>query len=410
MKKEGNKLRVGILTFHRAYNYGAFLQSFASSREMSKHGHQTEIIDFTPSSLMDGYKPIKIFENRMIETNHPIIFYIKNVIYKIVNYGYINKKNLFELVRNQSIWEDMDKIPLSEKCFISDQRDIFNQYFGEKYDLIVVGSDAIWNDYQIKCPYIYYLENTKCRYKVSYAASAYGMSYERKSSEQLAHISELLEDFDLIACRDEYTENEVRKISKKSVYHTCDPTFFLNASDFDEYAESAKEKLINAGVDFSKKLVFLMGDANVGKVARAALSDQYALIGIYNYNRYADINIPNLTPFEWAASFRFFEFTITSYFHCSIFSLLSGIPVVAIDKITAFSIKHKSKIRDLFERLHITDFYHTSDLSKIEMQKASVAAVEKRNDSIWKKELHDSIINERETGNVFLRKIDSLNN
>ena len=30
--------------------------------------------------------------------------------------------------------------------------------------------------------------------------------------------------------------------------------FFLNASDFDEYAKSAKDKLINAGVDFSKKL------------------------------------------------------------------------------------------------------------------------------------------------------------
>ena len=88
-----------------------------------------------------------------------------------------------------------------------------------------------------KCPYIYYLENIKCRYKASYAASAYGMSYERKTSNQLAHISELLEDFDLIACRDEYTENQVRKISRKTVYHACDPTFFLNASDFDEYAK-----------------------------------------------------------------------------------------------------------------------------------------------------------------------------
>ena len=403
-------MRVGILTFHRAYNYGAFLQSFALSREISRHDHQTEIIDFTPSSLMEGYKPINVFKNKMIETNHPVIFYIKNVIYKIVNYGYICKKNSFESLRNQSIWEDMDKIPLSEKCFFSDQADIFNQNFGGKYDLIMVGSDAIWNDYQTKCPYIYYLENIKCRYKASYAASAYGMSYERKTSNQLAHISELLEDFDLIACRDEYTENQVRKISRKTVYHACDPTFFLNASDFDEYAKSAKEKLINAGVDFSKKLVFLMGDTNVGKVARAALSDQYVFIGIYNYNRYADINIPDLTPFEWAASFRFFEFTITSYFHCSIFSLLSGIPAIAIDKITAFSIKHKSKIRDLFERLHITEFYYTSDLSEIEMKKAVVAATGKRNDSIWKKDLHDSIINERETGKNFLIKIDSLNN
>lgn len=401
-------MKVGILTFHRAYNYGAFLQSFALSREILRHGHQVEIIDFTPSSLMEGYKPIKMFGNKMIETNSPILFYVKDFVYKVINYSYIKKKNSFELIRNQFIWENMDKIPLSSECFFSDQSSDFKNYVDNKYDLIIVGSDAVWNDYQTNCPFIYYLEDIRCGFKASYAVSAYGMSYERKTNEQIEHISSLLKKFDLIACRDEYTEEAVRKISHKKVYHSCDPTIFLDACDFDEYAKSAKEKMIKAGVDFSKKLVFLMGDTNVGKVARSALADQYMLIGIYNYNRYADINIPDLTPFEWAASFRFFEFTVTSYFHCSIFSLLNGIPVVAVDKLTAFSTKNKSKIRDLFERLHITDLYYTSNLSENELFNASEFAVLKKNDLNWCQELHNAIISERETGNLFLKKIDSL--
>lgn len=91
-------MKIGILTFHRAYNYGAFLQSFALSSELIKLGYNVEIIDYMPLTLMNGYRPIKVIEKNGIETKHPSIYFIKNIIFKILNYDYIVKKNSFDKI------------------------------------------------------------------------------------------------------------------------------------------------------------------------------------------------------------------------------------------------------------------------------------------------------------------------
>lgn len=401
-------MKIGILTFHRAYNYGAFLQSFALSSELIKLGYNVEIIDYMPLTLMNGYRPIKVIEKNGIETKHPSIYFIKNIIFKILNYDYIVKKNSFDKIRNKYIWMDMDKIPVSSENTISDSVDELKKIADNCYDMIIVGSDAVWNDFQTNCPYIYYLDNIECRYKVSYAASAYGMSYEKKSQQQLKRISKNLDMFNLISCRDEYTEREVSKLTNQKVYHTCDPTLFLNMSIFDEYAGAAKKKLLDAGVDFQKKLIFLMGDRNIGRLLKKLVKNDYMLVGIYNYNQYADVNVPTLTPFEWVASFRYFEFTVTSYFHCSIFSMLNHVPVIGIDKLTAFSIKHKSKLEDLFERLGVKDTYFTSNIEAEEFAKAIKIVNKRKFDLKWIEALDLAIINEKKTGKQFLKMISDL--
>ncbi|MCI7617983.1 MAG: polysaccharide pyruvyl transferase family protein, partial [Firmicutes bacterium] len=42
-------MRVGILTFHCARNYGAVLQAYALQTYLEKQGHQVYVIDYRPS-------------------------------------------------------------------------------------------------------------------------------------------------------------------------------------------------------------------------------------------------------------------------------------------------------------------------------------------------------------------------
>lgn len=52
-------MRIGLLTFHRALNYGAVLQCYALQEELRRHGHQVEVIDYRQPTVEAAYKPVK---------------------------------------------------------------------------------------------------------------------------------------------------------------------------------------------------------------------------------------------------------------------------------------------------------------------------------------------------------------
>ncbi|MCS4586084.1 hypothetical protein FZ990_14870 [Clostridium perfringens] len=49
-------MKVGILTFHRADNYGSALQAFALSKVLEKLKHEPEIVDFIYEKDLEQYK------------------------------------------------------------------------------------------------------------------------------------------------------------------------------------------------------------------------------------------------------------------------------------------------------------------------------------------------------------------
>src|SRR5665648_121752 len=53
-------VKVGIITYHCAYNYGAILQAYALQTKLKLLGYKTEFINFRPSALVDGYKESSI--------------------------------------------------------------------------------------------------------------------------------------------------------------------------------------------------------------------------------------------------------------------------------------------------------------------------------------------------------------
>lgn len=57
-------MRVGILTFHCARNYGAVLQAYALQTYLEKLGHQVYVIDYRPSYLVEPYRLFKFGEWR----------------------------------------------------------------------------------------------------------------------------------------------------------------------------------------------------------------------------------------------------------------------------------------------------------------------------------------------------------
>ena len=53
-------MKIGILTFHRAHNYGAVLQCYALKKTLEKMGHYVQVIDYRQKYTEKIYKTFSI--------------------------------------------------------------------------------------------------------------------------------------------------------------------------------------------------------------------------------------------------------------------------------------------------------------------------------------------------------------
>lgn len=161
-------MRIAIVTFHSSQNYGAVLQCYALQTVLIEMGHDIEIID----RLFDKFNiPSYRFKR------------VKKVIFP----------NYFERFREKFL-------KLSEH--INSQQDLYD--IQNRYDVIITGSDQIWNfDCIKKMGYYYYLDwvtSLNVR-KISYAVS-FGKDAFELSDEVKKKVTGCLKGFSSISVRE----------------------------------------------------------------------------------------------------------------------------------------------------------------------------------------------------------------
>ena len=113
-------MKIGILTYHKAYNYGAYLQAYGLCQRLNQE-------DFIDAELID-FHMIK-------EVN----MYIKVKIKSLFNI----KKFIFVNRLHSSIKKSQCDLKLSDKYLCSNNVNDFYELVKNKYDVIIVGS---WMD------------------------------------------------------------------------------------------------------------------------------------------------------------------------------------------------------------------------------------------------------------------------
>lgn len=326
-------MNIGVLTYHRSYNYGAFMQCFSLVSRLKKDFPycNIEVIDYTTKSTVDGYQSVID-----IEKNNRI----KNLLQK----------------RNNSFINCQEKLPLSSFKIISNDYEQLIELLNKNYDIIIVGSDAVWNWSTRGFPNVYFLKDYE-GVKYSYAASAHGNIYQNMTEYQINYLKEAYSDFKYIGVRDVTTENMVKFVNQDlEINHNCDPTMFLDLNKVPCDKLQLKEKLIKKGVDFSKPIIGIMAGNSIGYEIKKKYKDRVQLVAVYEPNKYADVFIAELTPFEWAHIFSFFKLTVTHFFHGTMLSLVNNVPVIPIETTNFFSEINTTKIKDLMTRLDLLDW------------------------------------------------------
>ncbi len=328
-------MKIGILTFHRSYNYGAFLQCYSLSKRLKEDLPEDEIyvLDYS---------------------------YDDNLAYHKMENDAQGKLKTFLINRNRSIEETLDYLPLSEERVISRSYKELYDKITDKYDVIVVGSDAVFNWNGKGLPNAFMpvgIENGPVF--VSYAASSHGIDYTRAEKSVLEYARESFQGFSYLGVRDNTTEKLIKYTGCTSeAVHNCDPTVFLNLESLAVDMDKLKEKLSSHGIDLNKPIVGIMAGDLIGKGIKEHFGDRIQLVAVYQPNKYADFLLDDLNPFEWARVFSLFSVTITHFFHGTMFSFKNNTPTIITEIRSQYSMAHDTKIVDLLKRTGLMEFYY----------------------------------------------------
>lgn len=215
-------MKIGILTFHCAHNYGAILQCYALQEVLKGMGHQVEVIDYRPASLIAAYKiwnPHRFIARSLLLT-------VKRLIKETI----ILPKRIFRYKKFDRFINKWLNLSLPNTVSPS-------------YDIYIMGSDQIWNPLMTKgfedkyFGYFSFPKNQK-RY-VAYAAS---MEAECLTKEEMEYYVKALENFDAIGVRESVLASLLQPLTTTKISTVLDPTLLADVSIWNSFLIRKKRR------------------------------------------------------------------------------------------------------------------------------------------------------------------------
>lgn len=308
-------MRVGILTFHNAENFGAVLQAYALKTFLQNCGCDAQIIDYRNPAITAVYD---IFNPRILLTR-------KNIFASLHQY-FSRFRNLEDRRICKKKYLDFRNtyLNLTKRCASLKSLDI-------DFDRVIVGSDQVWNLHLTggfdKNYFLDFVKKTGVK-KISYAASA-----EVDPCNLLAKhrdkVSALLNDFDDLSVREDFLIEELACYTMKEISVCLDPTFLLDAETYRSLSEEVShDKYV---------LVYHMTPIPEGALMAESVARKngWKVIEIhigYGCGESDERHKVNLGPLEILSYLVHAEEVFTSSFHGLALSLIMNKNVWVVDK------------------------------------------------------------------------------
>lgn len=291
-------MKVGIITFHRAINYGAVLQTLALQKTIEKFNVEVEVIDYRCKTIEDNYSNIRIKKNRIFKDSFNSILSYSIRKSKKDKFYKFNKKNL----------------NLSKEVYYSN-KNLKNA--NSIYDIFITGSDQVWDNKCVNFDSSYFLSFVdESRKKNSYAAS---FAFSKLPIELTEEYRKRLCNFENISVREEAGKSIFTNLLNRDISVDLDPTLLLDRNEWSLYAED----------NFQKEKYILLYSVNKPKELFKYAEDISNKLGykiIYiNDSLKREVNaeyLRSVSPSEFISLFKNAEFILSNSFHGTVFSII----------------------------------------------------------------------------------------
>ncbi|MDK0927598.1 polysaccharide pyruvyl transferase family protein [Clostridium perfringens] len=301
-------MKIGILTFHNAYNYGAVLQAYALKTVLENINlSQVNVIDYRPIYIENSYSIFpKKYENKKLKIT---LGSFKSFLFNLYNF-----KNI--AIKRRKFGEFVNKnLNLSKR--VRNKNDFFMNL---DFDYYIFGSDQIWNPIISENFDEIYFGNFKTKnksIKIAYAASFGNSNIDNNYKNELKY---LINNLDNISVREIHAKKLLNSITNKEIVHVLDPTLLLNLNEWDKL-------VLNNIKDKDYLLIYRLGNnEELLRIAEYIAEKMFLKIieisSTPSLTRENYKHLKNLGPDEFITYFKNSSFIVTDSFHGTSFSVI----------------------------------------------------------------------------------------
>lgn len=355
-------MKIGILTFHSAYNFGANLQIQSTVEYLKNNGHEPRVINWIAKDMEERYDrstpPAQIEVHKHFLKNH---------------------------------------LPCTDLC--RNEKEVAEVIDREKLDGVIIGSDAVLQhktflaSLQISkkgikrqftsSAFLYpspfwgnFIPLLKKRIPVSVlSASSQNTQYHYIRGRLKKKINNSLKQFELITVRDEWTKKMIEYLTKRKVTPsiTPDPVFGYNQNVKKQFT---KEQILEK-FDLPEKY-FLITIRTLNTIPKEWLDSFQTLAQKHNITCVAltmpkgmkfEHNFPKaittpLCPKEWYSLIKYSSGYIGENMHPIVIALHNAVPFFAFDsygivRFRRFANEKSSKTYDILSRAGFLENYRS---------------------------------------------------
>lgn len=298
-------MKIGIITVHRAYNYGSVLQCYALQEYLKGLGHDVRVIDYRQKWTEATY--YKQFSLYLIWQ-----FVKRKDIHSIVAYWRNRKERCRYIEQSKKIFSPfMEKINLTNPYY---------RRMPSDFDVYLIGSDQLWS---FQCVggkdkiYIGDFKRPANSRVVGYAISSGIDSLLKLGASELKRI---IGNFDKLSLREEENARMINELTGRKLPVTVDPVLLTDPSMWESMVND-EWKQRNHIVIYQARSV--SGNPNYLKEKAKVLAWQLQC-------EIVELNTKTYSVTDFVSAIKYAKYVLTTSFHAVVFSLLMETPCYAI--------------------------------------------------------------------------------
>lgn len=315
---ERENMKIGIVTSNASFldNYGAVLQAYALSKQLTNWEHDTEIINYRYST---GQQIVEA-DSKIDRSLYARIQYVisGNVsLYQKVLYRASRKKREKQTEMFRNFVRDRLPINLEKSVTYNDLcRDRLN------YDCLICGSDQVWNPLihanRNDPGFFLRFGNEDCK-RIAYAPS-FGVSV--LPNEAKADLRMLTDSFNALSVREKSGSEIMREVCGREVPVVLDPTMMADTSIWDTIDKMPPD------IPKDYLLVYRFGkmgymEKQIQHIARELNLPVLEIpVSIESYGKGTKL-LFGVGPEEFITLIRNARVVLTDSFHATVFSVLN---------------------------------------------------------------------------------------
>lgn len=327
-------MRVGILTYHFSDNFGALMQAYGLRQWLLAQGVKAEFINYHPAHVEAGGLTFDRGAKAFLKSAYLTVSQARQRAF-----GDRTKAAEFARFQMEALGVDTPRLRTA-----AEMAEL------EPFDLIICGSDQIWNpsDQRGLDPvYFAHFPGSHRARRISYAASFGKGSLAVDHQPQAAA---LIGDLDAVAVRESSGVDIVRSLTGREALMVPDPTILL--SDFDSLVQASPS--LHHGHVFCYALRTSEGVREAAMVA-SKLCGGPILSPDNPHRRWREIGqTVHPSPGQWVSMIDAAAYVVTNSFHGVALSLLRRRPFVSV-ALPGVRAGLSERVRNLLKQVGLDD-------------------------------------------------------